>query len=701
MSQYVILPVFNTLILPNADLSIPVTMPKEFSDRIRETEQHVILVPLNKLNSQLSASPEDYYPLGILAEVKQTAMTVSGQVMHLHLGQKGTLSGFVKQDSWYEGNFTPSAEMSEPLDDETFRRLLVAAETVKMTPADKYDLLALDSAARTERIHSILSSYEDMLNHAEETSRRAEQKANRKDYRKRIDDAGMPEDVLDEVNQIYERYEAAPQNDPERGSMENYLDFITDLKWSPDETPEIDLKKARAVLNRDHYGLDKVKERILQQLAVMTLKKNQTGSILLLVGAPGTGKTSMGKSVAEALGRKYSRISLGGVRDEAEIRGHRRTYIGAMPGRIMDGIKKAGAMNPVMVLDEIDKLAQGYNGDPASALLEVLDPEQNSTFTDHYMNVPYDLSHVFFICTANSTETIPGPLLDRMEVIQLSGYTQAEKLEIAKKYLLPHSMKDTGISESQLSVDEDALKKVIEEYTMEAGVRGLKKQMDILCRHTAAEIVEHQAEHVSIHADEVSKYLGNQHITHDRILARDQVGVVTGLAWTPVGGEILFIETRAMPGSGQIIITGQLGDVMKESARISASLVKSEFSAEENPFKDLDIHIHVPSGSVKKDGPSAGVTLYTALTSLATGRAVSRELAMTGEISLRGQVLPIGGLPEKLMAADRAGIKKVLIPEANVQDLEDVPEETRNHLEIIPVSTIEDVRAHAFPQTAE
>ncbi len=699
MDKYVILPIFNTLLLPNAELSIPVSMPSHFLSRIKENGNHLVLVPLNKLNSQLNATPEDYYPLGILAEVKQSAMTVSGQVMHLHLSLKGTLFDFEKQESWYEGRFTPIEEANEPMDDETFRKLMVAAETVKLTPEGKYELLSLDPDGRKEQIDQIIASYEDMLHEAEEKSQKNEQRANRKDYRKRIDDAHMPEDVLEEVNQLFERYEAAPQNDPERGSMENYLEFVTDLKWEVDETPEIDLQKARAILNRDHYGLDKVKERILQQLAVMTLKQNQSGSILLLVGAPGTGKTSMGRSVAEALGRKYSRISLGGVRDEAEIRGHRRTYIGAMPGRIMDGIKKSGAMNPVIVLDEIDKLVSGYQGDPSSALLEVLDPEQNSTFTDHYMNIPYDLSHVFFICTANSTETIPGPLLDRMEVIRLSGYTATEKQEIAKKYLLPHSMKDTGIQESQLSVDDEALKRVIEEYTMEAGVRGLKKQMDILCRHTAAEIVEHHAEHVDIHEEDVPKYLGNQHITHDRILDQDQVGVVTGLAWTPVGGEILFIETRTMPGSGQIIITGQLGDVMKESARISATLVKSQFSADENPLKDKDIHIHVPSGAVKKDGPSAGIALYTALTSLATGKAASRKLAMTGEISLRGQVLPIGGLPEKLMAAERAGIKRVLIPKQNVQDLEDVPEETRDSLEIIPVSTIEDVKHYAFEET--
>lgn len=478
--------------------------------------------------------------------------------------------------------------------------------------------------------------------------------------------------------------------------MENYLDFITALKWHVDETPEVDLKKAREILDRDHYGLDKIKERIIQQIAVMTLRKDQAGSILLLVGAPGTGKTSMGRSIAEALGRKYARISLGGIRDEAEIRGHRRTYIGAMPGRIMDGIKKSGAMNPVVVLDEIDKIAQGYEGDPSSALLEVLDPEQNSTFTDHYMNVPYDLSHVFFICTANTTETIPGPLLDRMEVLQLSGYTPNEKMHIARKYLLPRSVKDAGLAPEDIRVNDDALSKIIEEYTMEAGVRGLKKQLDILCRHTAADIVENGKHEIEVTKDNISDYLGTKKVIHDRILDRDMVGVVTGLAWTQVGGEILFIETRTMAGTGQLRLTGQLGDVMKESASIAASLVKSLFIGDKLDFSDKDIHIHVPSGAVQKDGPSAGVTLFTALASLVTNIPVSRKLAMTGEISLRGQVLPIGGLPEKLMAADRAGIEKVLIPESNVQDLVDVPQETRDHLEIVPVGTTEDVLREAL-----
>ncbi len=516
------------------------------------------------------------------------------------------------------------------------------------------------------------------------------------DYRAKIDASGMPEDAKKEVDRVLKRYLEAQPNDPERTSMENYLEFVTTLKWKIEDVPEIDLKKAKRVLDKEHYGLKDVKERILQQIAVMTLKQKQAGSILLFVGPPGTGKTSMGKSIAEALGRKYMRVSLGGIRDEAEIRGHRRTYVGAMPGRIMDGIKRSGAMNPVVVLDEVDKLSRGFEGDPASALLEVLDPEQNNTFTDHYMNIPYDLSNVFFICTANTWETIPQALLDRMEVITLSGYTPIEKMHIAKRHLLPRSIADAGLTKKDIYVSEGALRRIISEYTMESGVRGLKKQLDILYRHTAAEFVENGRKEIRILEKDVPKFLGNKSILHSRVFKNNPPGVATGLAWTQYGGEILFIETTVMHGTGQIILTGQLGDVMKESASISASLVKAMFISDKLDFSNKDIHIHVPSGAVPKDGPSAGITLFTALVSLVTGIPVNPYLAMTGEVSLRGQVLPIGGLPEKLMAAERAGVKKVLIPKDNVRDLEDVPQEILKDLEIVPVENVQEVIRHAL-----
>ena len=451
------------------------------------------------------------------------------------------------------------------------------------------------------------------------------------------------------------------------------------------------LLKFVQILDEDHYGLKKVKERIIQQIAVMALNRKQYGSILLFVGAPGTGKTSIGQSIARALNREYVRISLGGIRDEAEIRGHRRTYIGAMPGRIMEGIKRSGVSNPVVVLDEVDKLAKDYGGDPASALLEVLDPEQNSTFTDHYMNVPYDLSNVLFVCTANSTDTIPEPLLNRMEVIDFPGYTAVEKFHIARKHLLPKAMDAMGIQKKMLKITDGALRKVIEDYTMESGVRGLKKQIDMLCRSAAVRLVKEEGQTLTVNKSNLKDYLGRKKLHHDQKLTSTQPGVVTGLAWTQAGGEILFIETKLTEGEGKVIITGQLGDVMKESVQIALTLVKSLYPKESKVFQDHDLHIHVPEGAVPKDGPSAGITLTTALASLVTGKAVSPDYAMTGEVSLRGGILPIGGLPEKLMAAQRAGITKILIPFDNADDLEDVAAEVKDKLKITPVKKVSDV----------
>jgi len=445
------------------------------------------------------------------------------------------------------------------------------------------------------------------------------------------------------------------------------------------------------VLDEDHFGLDKVKDRIIQQIAVMNLKNEQSGSILLFVGAPGTGKTSIGRSIARALGREYVRVSLGGVHDESDIRGHRRTYIGAMPGRVMDGIHKSGVSNPVMVLDEVDKLSASYHGSPASALLEVLDPEQNNTFTDHYMNVPYDLSDVMFICTANTTDTIPEPLLNRMEVIQFSGYTPVEKLSIAREHLVPKSMDAMGIDPEIMEVTDEALKKIISDYTMEAGVRGLRKRIDTLCRVLAVKVATDPDRKLKVTPEVVDEEIDARPIQYSRILPEPKAGVVTGLAWTPVGGEILYIETMLTKGRGEIVITGQLGDVMKESARIAVSLVKTMFPDKAELFAENDLHIHVPEGAVPKDGPSAGIALTTALSSLVTGHVVDPHIAMTGEVALRGAVTPIGGLPEKLMAAERAGITKVFIPDENEYDLKDVAEEVKNKIEICTVSKVVDV----------
>ncbi len=510
-------------------------------------------------------------------------------------------------------------------------------------------------------------------------------------FEKKIEESGMNDEARKEAEKVLNRMKQEGKDSHEYGLLYDYLDFMTSLDWKAPQFTPIDLDRAEQILDEDHYGLKKVKERIIQQLAVMALNRKQYGSILLFVGAPGTGKTSIGQSIARALGREYVRISLGGIRDEAEIRGHRRTYIGAMPGRIMEGIKRSGVSNPVIVLDEVDKLAKDYGGDPASALLEVLDPEQNSTFTDHYMNVPYDLSNVLFVCTANSLDTIPEPLLNRMEVINFSGYTAVEKYQIARRHLLPKALDAMGIKKNALKVTDGAIRRIIDEYTMESGVRDLKKLINTLCRTAAVQLVKNEGTTLTVTKTNLEKYLGKKQLHHERKLSSPEPGVVTGLAWTRAGGEILFIESKLIPGKGKMIITGQLGDVMKESIQIALSLVKSLYPKESKVLDDHDLHIHVPAGAVPKDGPSAGITLTTALASLLTGKKVSPEYAMTGEVSLRGGVMPIGGLPEKLMAAQRAGITKVLIPADNEQDLDDVADEVKNKLEIVPVKKVTEV----------
>lgn len=510
-------------------------------------------------------------------------------------------------------------------------------------------------------------------------------------FEKKIEESGMNDEARKEAEKVLNRMKQEGKDSHEYGLLYDYLDFMTSLDWKAPQFTPIDLDRAEQILDEDHYGLKKVKERIIQQLAVMALNRKQYGSILLFVGAPGTGKTSIGQSIARALGREYVRISLGGIRDEAEIRGHRRTYIGAMPGRIMEGIKRSSVSNPVIVLDEVDKLAKDYGGDPASALLEVLDPEQNSTFTDHYMNVPYDLSNVLFVCTANSLDTIPEPLLNRMEVINFSGYTAVEKYQIARRHLLPKALDAMGIKKNALKVTDGAIRRIIDEYTMESGVRDLKKLINTLCRTAAVQLVKNEGTTLTVTKTNLEKYLGKKQLHHERKLSSPEPGVVTGLAWTRAGGEILFIESKLIPGKSKMIITGQLGDVMKESIQIALSLVKSLYPKESKVLDDHDLHIHVPAGAVPKDGPSAGITLTTALASLLTGKKVSPEYAMTGEVSLRGGVMPIGGLPEKLMAAQRAGITKVLIPADNEQDLDDVADEVKNKLEIIPVKKVTEV----------
>jgi ATP-dependent Lon protease len=554
------------------------------------------------------------------------------------------------------------------------------------------------------------------------------------DYRQKIEESGMPESVRKVALEELRRLDSLGPQSPETHVIRNYLDLLIAMPWMPKPDPEIDLKKSRLILDEDHYGLQKVKKRILEHLATMKLKEGGRGLILLFVGPPGVGKTSLGQSIARALDRKFVRASLGGVRDDAEIRGHRRTYIGAMPGRIIQGIKRAGEMNPVFLLDEVDKLGRGFQGDPAAALLEVLDPEQNSTFMDHYMDVPYDLSKVLFIATANSLEGIPGPLLDRMETIELSGYTTAEKLHIARKHLLPKQLDEHGIEPKFLEIPDETIMRVITHYTREAGVRDLQRKLAGLCRASTEKILELKAnaklnaklnaksnatvkeENTSlpegsarlqerdtadatvvkplvISPNDLDEYLGAERFDFELAQKLAPPGVVTGLAWTPVGGEILFVESALMPGSGRLTLTGQLGDVMKESAQIALSVIRSRLPqvSASLEFDKKDLHIHVPAGAIPKDGPSAGVAMLTSIASLFTGRPVDAKLAMTGEITLRGAVTPVGGIKEKVMAAHRAGITKVILPRKNERDLRDVPDEIKAQLQFVFADDVADV----------
>ena len=516
----------------------------------------------------------------------------------------------------------------------------------------------------------------------------------KKDYRQLIEEANMPENVKEVALEEVQKLERQGPHSSEENVIRNYLDLLVSLPWGESEAKNIDIEAARKILNDQHYGLDKVKDRIIQHLTVMKLKQNKQGSILLLAGPPGTGKTSLGRSIAEALERKYVRISLGGIKDESEIRGHRRTYLGALPGRIIQGMKRAGERNPVFILDEVDKIRAGINGDPESALLEVLDPEQNNTFSDHYLEVPYDLSDVFFIATANSLRDIPGPLRDRMEIIEVGSYTSHEKFHIAKNHLIGEVLEEHGLDDAQLQIEDEAIRTIIEKYTREAGVRGLKRQLSAVARVASEKVVLGTVDlPYIVKEDMLYDILGHELTPYQQAGKNNPPGVVTGLAWTPVGGDILFIEGAFMPGSGKLTLTGQLGDVMKESAKISQSLIRSRlaFNLKNMEFDKKDLHIHVPSGAIPKDGPSAGVALLTTIASLVTGRTVDPKLAMTGEISLRGAVLPVGGIKEKVLAAHRAGIKRVILPKDNEKDLDDVPQDVKDEMEFIFAETVEDV----------
>lgn len=514
------------------------------------------------------------------------------------------------------------------------------------------------------------------------------------ELREQLNESDVPERVRKKIEKEVDRYEKMPPTSAESGVIRTYIDWLLSLPWSKKTEDRIEIEEAHKILDEDHYGLEKPKERVLEYLAVQKLVNKIKGPILCLVGPPGVGKTSLARSIARAMGREFVRISLGGVRDEAEIRGHRRTYVGAMPGRIIQGMKTTGHINPVFLLDEVDKIASDFRGDPASALLEVLDPEQNHTFSDHYIEEVYDLSQVMFITTANTTHTIPSPLLDRMELISIAGYTEEEKKYIAQNHLLPKQMKEHGLGKSKIQVNEEAVEKLIRQYTREAGVRSLERQLAALCRKATKIIVSGEKKKVVITEKTLESLLGHPKYRFGLAEVEDQVGVATGLAWTSVGGDTLSIEVSLYPGKGKLSLTGKLGDVMKESAQAALSYIRSrakELNIEPEFYEKNDIHIHVPEGAIPKDGPSAGITMATALTSALTGQAISRYVGMTGEITLRGKVLPIGGLKEKSLAAHRAGIKTVIIPKDNENDIQDIPESVRNELKFVPVEHMDEV----------
>ncbi len=524
------------------------------------------------------------------------------------------------------------------------------------------------------------------------------------EFKEKISEAKMPAEVEKVALKQFERLKVMQPSSAEYTVTRTYLEWLVELPWAVSTDDKLDIQEARDILNSDHYDLEKVKKRILEYLAVRKLKADKKGPILCLLGPPGVGKTSLGRSIAKAMGRKFVRISLGGVRDEAEIRGHRRTYVGSLPGRIIQSLKKAGTNNPIFMLDEIDKLGHDFRGDPASALLEVLDPEQNFSFSDHYLEVPFDLSHVMFLATANVIDPVPAALKDRLEILELPGYTRDEKRNIARQFLVPKQLEEHGLKVEQLEFRDSAVDEVIDSYTREAGVRNLEREVGSVCRGVAVKVAEGHSEKFVIEAAQVPEYLGPQKFMSEVAERTAEAGVATGLAWTPVGGDILFIEATRMPGKGSLVLTGQLGDVMKESAQAALSFVRSKakwLGIDENFLDKTDIHVHIPAGAIPKDGPSAGVTMFTALASMLTGKAVRNDVAMTGEITLRGNVLPVGGIKEKILAAHRAGIKRILLPERNAKDMIDVPEQAKNEMEFFYIKRMDELLPLALTELPE
>jgi ATP-dependent Lon protease len=568
---------------------------------------------------------------------------------------------------------------------------LLSRELELSTMQARIQSQAKEEMSKTQRDYYLREQLKQIQQELGEGDERAEEI---NELRKQIDKAKMPVEVKREADKQLKRLEQMHPESSEASLVRTYLDWLADLPWSKKTKDNLNIKKAKQVLDEDHYNLEKIKERILEYLAVNKLRRKIKGPILCFVGPPGVGKTSLGRSVARALGRNFVRVSLGGVRDEAEIRGHRRTYVGALPGRIIQGIKHAGSNNPVFMLDEVDKVGADFRGDPSAALLEVLDPEQNHSFSDHYLNLPFDLSNVLFICTANMLDPVPPALADRMEVIQLSGYTNEEKLEIARKYLIPRQLDDNGISDKNLEISDDAVLRIIAEYTKEAGLRNLEREIASICRKVARKIAEGKKDANRITRANIHSFLGGPKFLPEAEQEHHEIGVATGLAWTSIGGEVLYVEASLSKGRGNLTLTGQLGEVMKESAQAAVSYARAhakKLGIEEDFYQKLDIHIHVPAGAIPKDGPSAGITMATALISALTKRPVNRDVAMTGEITLRGRVLPIGGLKEKSLAAFRAGIKTMVVPDRNEKDLVDIPKALRRKLRCVVANNMSDV----------
>ncbi|MEK5030415.1 endopeptidase La [Paenibacillus sp. FSL R7-0302] len=711
---------------------------------------------------------EDIFRVGTVANVRQMLKLPNGTIRVLVEGvERAEIIHYTDNEEYYEvmARELPEQEDVDQESDALMRSVLSQFEhyitlSKKVTPEtlaavsdieepgrladvitshlalkikDKQEILeTIDVSKRLEKLLDILNNEREVLELERKISQRVKKQMEKtqKEYylreqmkaiqkelgekegrageadelRTQMEEKNLPERVQEKILKEIDRLEKMPASSAEGSVIRNYVDWLLGLPWSDATEDDLDIRKAEEVLDADHYGLEKPKERVLEYLAVQKLVKGLKGPILCLVGPPGVGKTSLARSIARSLNRKFVRISLGGVRDEAEIRGHRRTYVGAMPGRIIQGMKTAGSINPVFLLDEIDKMAADFRGDPSAALLEVLDPEQNNTFSDHFVELPFDLSNVMFVTTANAVHNIPRPLLDRMEMLFIPGYTELEKLQIASRYLLPKQRKSHGLAEEQLSIGDDTLLKIVREYTRESGVRNLEQQIAALCRKAAKQIVSEEKERVSILPEEIKDYLGASKFRYGMAELEDQIGTVTGLAWTEVGGDTLLIEVTVVQGTGKLTLTGQLGDVMKESAQAAFSYTRSkaeELGLAPDFHEKNDIHIHIPEGAIPKDGPSAGITIATALISALTKRYVSKHVAMTGEITLRGRVLPIGGLKEKSLAAHRAGYKKILMPKDNERDLKDIPESVRNDVEFVPVSHMDQVLKHALVDHAE